>query len=85
MTDLATRCEQAEASDLGLEVLIEIALFKSCERYASIRANNAETKVVYTLHDGREETFWPDDWTMEERKADTIAALRAHAKDQADE
>lgn len=88
MSDKAKLLALAEAVDSAtscvdtlLDVEIEIALFQPDETYASIRANDAGTKVIYTGHDGREGAFWPEDWTLgkpERRK--TAAALRAQAE-----
>lgn len=61
--DLITRIESAERGN-DLDVLIEIAAFEPCRSYRSVRANSAGTKVIYTRHDGTEETCLAWDWTL---------------------
>jgi hypothetical protein len=75
--ELAERVGACTTSDNSLDVLVEIALFKPNKHYASVRANSAETKLIYVDHDGREQTCWSGDWTMADRREATIAALRA--------
>lgn len=75
---LASRVEAATC-DNALDVLVEIAMFKPTTIWKSVRANHAETKVIYTDINGKESTFRANDWTMPECKADTAASLRAIA------
>jgi len=73
-TDLIERLEAGDHSN-ELDVLIELALFKPDDGCRSVRANNAGTKVIYTMADGSERTHWAYDWTH--RPAETVLALRA--------
>lgn len=72
---LIERVESAVGADNRLDVLIEVALFEPCETYAAVRPNNAGTKVIYQRQDGRLETYWAQDWTLDRLKA--AASLRA--------
>ncbi len=74
---LIERLEMGKGYDNSLDVLVEIALFKPGKIYASIRANAAGTKVIYTQHTGQEVTCWAEDWTA--NRPATIAALRARS------
>jgi len=76
---LADRVEQATAADNGLDVEIEIALFRPGSVYTDVRANAAGSKVIYTDRAGNDVTCWSEDWTMEPRRSSTAAALRARA------
>lgn len=87
MTDRSKLLALADAVDRAthcvntLDVQVEIALFRPDDTNASISANAASTKVIYTAHDGRESTFWPKDWTLgEASRRKTAAALRAQAE-----
>lgn len=77
---LANRVEALETyGDNGLDVQVEVALFRPGEAYRRIRANSAGTKVIYTDADGCDMTFWADDWTIISRRKATIDALRARS------
>lgn len=76
--ELIKRLGKATKSDNALDVLVEIALFEPDETFVAVRANAAGTKVIYTRPDGREQTFWAPDWTMDHTKA--IALLRAEGE-----
>lgn len=80
--DMQTLIERVEAMEGGgdnaADVLVEIALFTPDERCTSVRANNAGTKVIYTLLSGVELTRWAHDWTIERNRKATAAALRTH-------
>lgn len=77
---LAEAVERATHCVNKLDVQVEIALFRPDETNASIRANDAGTKVIYSGHDGREGTFWSQDWTLgEASRRKTAAALRERA------
>ena len=81
MNDLIARLERAEPNN-ELDVLVEIALFKPCSAFASIRSNFAGTKVIYTDHEGKDYTHWAPDWSGQPgHRAYAIAALRAQQKD----
>lgn len=78
MTDLITRLSKLDAPDNRIDVLVEVALFKPDKRYASARANNAGTKVIFTTTKGERETYLAYDYTLTpERRAKSIALLRA--------
>lgn len=47
-----------------LDVAIDIALFIPSDRYVSVAANAAGTKLVYTQHGGKRDTYWARDWTL---------------------
>jgi hypothetical protein len=79
LLELAASVDRLQRYDNALDVKIELALFEPDEDYASIRANAAGTKVIYTGHDGKEATFWAQDWTGIWDRAKTAASLRAHA------
>ena len=74
LTELIDRLEKARRGSNELDIAVEIALFKPDQYHTTIRANAAGTKVIYTRHDGREETFWARGWS-EDRKG-AIALLR---------
>lgn len=81
---LADRVKALKFSDNAVDVLVEIALFTASTKAASVRANSAGTKVIYTDADGNQTTHWPWDWTHQRlgksnRRAHTAAALRARA------
>jgi len=81
---LAEEVERATHCVNTLDVQVEIALFRPDEINASIRANDAGTKVIYTAHDGYEGTFWSRDWTLgEASRRETVARLRARAQAEA--
>lgn len=77
--ELARRVELVMGSDNALDVQVEIAMFRPNSVYSAVRANSAGTKVIYTDRAGNEVTCWSEDWTMEPRRAATVAALRARA------
>lgn len=52
-----------------LDVIIEVALFEPTESWASARANDAGTKVIYTHRDGHEDTCWADEWVRPETQS----------------
>lgn len=80
LLDLAARVEAAKHCTNTIDVEVEIALFKPDANNAAIRANDAGTKVIYTGHDGSEQTHWSQDWTLGvARRAITARALRARA------
>lgn len=75
---LLDRISKLDAPCNRTDVLIELALFKPDKIYVSARANNAETKVIFTRTDGQQETCWAYDYTLTpERRAKSIAILRA--------
>ena len=78
---LASEVANGEGEDNSLDVRVEVALFTPCSGWKSVRANAAGTKVIYSGHDGREGTFWSQDWTLgETSRRETAAALRAQAE-----
>ena len=74
---LSTRIAALDAPDNSMDVLCEVALFEPCDLFASCRANNAGTKVIYTTTKGRDNTHWAMEWTDDKHRAGTIAALKA--------
>lgn len=75
---LLERVEKATGPNNRLDCEIDIALFKPDSLHASVRMNDAGTKLVYTRHDGRTDTYWSLDHTLTpERKRVAIAILRS--------
>lgn len=82
---IADRLEKARGPDNSLDCEIDIALFAPDREHASIRMNAAGTKLIYTRHDGRTDTYWSKDHTLTaDRRATALSRLRAllldHAK-----
>lgn len=63
INNLITELRSLKRASNDYDVLCEIALFEPDVSHRSIRANAAGTKVIYTDHDGNEETYWAGDWT----------------------
>lgn len=59
----------------NLDVQIELAVFQPCAEYASARANSAGSKVIYTRHDGTQNTCWAPDWTRDRVTASVALTL----------
>ena len=76
--ELAERVATERGADNALDVLVEIALFKPDELVKAVRANNAGTKVIFSIKGGQDRTCWAGDWTMDRPR--TAAALRARAQ-----
>ena len=74
MDELIARIEAGEHSNT-LDVLIEVATFQPDGFHKAARANDAGTKVIYTLASGHDSTHWAWDWSLHPRQA--LAALRA--------
>lgn len=74
LAGLLDRVDAATETDNSLDVEIEIAVFQPDRHYASVRANSAGTKVIYTSLEGKDYTCWSWDWTLN-------AASRKLAKD----
>lgn len=75
---LIERVERCTGPDNRLDCEIDIALFKPDSAHASVRMNEARTKLVYTRHGGGTDTYWSFDHTLTpSRRADAIALLRA--------
>lgn len=73
---LIERVKAATGPDNGLDIEIDIALFVPDARYLSVKPNSANTKLVFTLSDGRTETYWARDHTLNETaKAEAVWAL----------
>lgn len=72
---LADKVESGTGADNRIDVIVEVALFEPDEHYILIRANAAGTKVICTRPDGRDATYWAQEWT-DDRPA-TAARLRA--------
>jgi hypothetical protein len=78
--ELAARVEALPpGGENALDVLCEVALFTPSTAMKAVRANNAGTKVVYTDAAGNDVTCWAMDWTANDRRHVTAAALRARA------
>ena len=78
LSDLLSRVEQASGPDNRLDCDIDIALFEPDSEHASVRMNAARTKLVYTRHDGRTDTYWAQDHTLNAtRRALACERLRA--------
>lgn len=77
LLSLAERVADAEHGSNALDVKVEVALFKPGKIYASVRQNDAGTKVIYTQHNGNEVTCWAMDWSS--NPAATSDRLRALA------
>lgn len=75
---LADRVDSQSGISNRLDAEIEIALFNPPEDgFASVRQNNAASKLIYTRHDGKEVTAWPMDWTMDRPRASALLRARA--------
>lgn len=61
---LIDRLRGCKEADNALDIAVEIALFTPDAQCASVRANNAGTKLVYTMHSGDTVTHWAWDWTL---------------------
>lgn len=75
MKHLIDRVRNARSADNATDIAVEIAAFKPDARYVSVRANNAGTKLIYTTHDGKQETCWAFDWTLNEKNRRAAIAL----------
>jgi len=89
MSDLAWLLESLEKDsgpDNEIDIAVDLVLFRPDARYTSVRANAAGTKLVYTKRDGRHETCWADDHTLNAacraKAADRVRALAQQAKPQ---
>lgn len=77
LLELAKRVESLDRPDNAVDVLCEVALHTTGGQH-TIRPNFAGTKVVYTrVSDSKEHVCWADDWTDDNRRERTAAALRA--------
>lgn len=74
LLSLAGRVEAGERSN-ELDVLIEVAVFRPCDSWASVRSNAAGTKVIYTDTKGVDKTHWAANWSHD--PAITLESLRA--------
>ena len=54
---LIERVEKAREVDNRLDCEIDVALFKPDRRHRSVRMNAAGTKLIYTRHDGSQDTY----------------------------
>jgi hypothetical protein len=79
LLELAERVEALTEAANSCDVLCEIALFKPAGDWVAVRPNNAGTKVIYTDKSGEQFTYWADDWTRDDQRKETAAALRALA------
>lgn len=71
--ELISRLRKGEITSNEFDVLWEIEHFEPCKTYASVKANWAGTKLVYTRQDGSQQTCRAMDWAysdsvMEKRK-----------------
>ena len=77
ITSLIEKLEAGERSN-AIDIAIELAAFVPDQECKSVRANHAGTKVIYTFHDGSEQTCWARGWSLYPRG--TIAILRAQSE-----
>lgn len=79
---LADRVERMHewGGDNSIDVLCEIYLFSPGTAMKAVRANDRGTKIIYTDAAGNDVTCWAMDWTAKDRRAITVAALRARAQ-----
>jgi hypothetical protein len=78
LTELLERVNDCDEYDNALDIEIEIAVFQPDRHYASVRANAAGTKVIYTGHDGSQDTCLAWDWTLNPaNRAQAATAIRA--------
>lgn len=75
------RVRKAKSTSNALDIEIEIALFEPDRRYASVKTNAAGTKLIYTTHDGKPETFWAPDHTLNSARRNAAIALLRSIKD----
>jgi len=79
LSELLAKVQAATEADNALDVAIEVALFTPDARHVSARANAAGTKVIYTRPDGRQDTHWAFDYTMDaSSRALAVEALDAN-------
>lgn len=75
---LVERVKRCRRADNALDVAVEVALFTPDQRHVSARANAAGTKVIYARPDGRTDTHWAFDHTLDAgSRAAAIEALTA--------
>jgi hypothetical protein len=80
LIELAGRVKAMITPDNAIDVRVEVALHRPGGQH-EIRANAAGTKVIYTRRaDGKQQTFWADEWTANHRRKDTAASLSAIAE-----
>lgn len=76
ISELIARVEAATGADNELDVQIEISIERALG--ATVRANAAGTKVIYTNKDGTDQTCMAWDWTQDESaRIATAVKLRA--------
>lgn len=73
--ELVIRLKRGECSNL-LDCEIEIALFKPCAVWASVRMNDAKTKLIYTSNQGTETTCGSHDWSQKGNRDTTVEQLQ---------
>jgi hypothetical protein len=75
---LISKVQAATDADNALDVAIEVALFTPDARHVSACANAAGTKVIYTRADGKQDTHWAFDYTLDDKsRALAVEALGA--------
>ena len=62
--ELIERLKKARKSSNALDLDTDIALFEPDQYHVSVRKNDAQSKLIFTRHDGKEETFWARDWSL---------------------
>jgi len=76
--DILAAAEKATGPDNRLDCEIDIALFTPDSRHASVRMNDAGTKLIYTRHGGGTDTYRSEDHTLNAlSRAHATALLRA--------
>jgi hypothetical protein len=74
---LAERCEKGSGRNNALDVAVEVALFEPDALTVSARPNAAGSKVIFSDINGKDATYWAQEWTDD--RPGTAAALRARA------
>ncbi|MEQ9634638.1 MAG: hypothetical protein RLW68_00990 [Devosia marina] len=72
---LIRRVKSARSANNALDMAVEMAAFRPDEKYASVRANHAGTKLIYTTLEGKEETCWAFDWTLNDKNRRAAVAM----------
>lgn len=73
--NLLSRLQGLKAPSNEIDMAFEIATFEPDDTYKAVRANDAGTKLVYTLADGRTVTHWAWDHTLTQDRRDRCIAI----------
>ena len=77
LREIKDRLEACTGPENALDIAIDIALFEPDRKHVSVRANAAGTKLVYARHDGKTDTYWAQDHTLNEVRRSAARALIA--------